>query len=365
MRKTIILFGAVILLAGTVHAQEIDGGVFSRLLCVGPGSADVCAVTGNIIEDQTPGDGLAQTQLTNLDGTQILAAGSVGYDGPSLTPNISAYAYLPRADEFGAPDRISFSGVHWGFQKYTLNGNQATLNGRLSFSRSAQGDPSFSRAAIIAFQMENDVFYLQNCRDTRGYHVLFCLRPDITFQTLIGLLNYQEAEFEEFRAPGPQVTRGNSNAKLTINGSPGDVWFVGSYLHFRNANSTYFDSRNTVVMEFEDAASVRPSLESTLPPGGTAVPAPAPVLSGNPLDDLLLKVSEVNVQNGISNALDAKLQTVAQAMEDLNHQNDVAAVNSLTAFIYFVQAQRGNKIEEADADMLITAAIAAISSIGG
>ena len=48
--------------------------------------------------------------------------------------------------------------------------------------------------------------------------------------------------------------------------------------------------------------------------------------------------------------------TPKDIIEDLNENNDVAAVNSLGAFINAVQVQRGNKIPEADADALIAAA---------
>jgi len=40
----------------------------------------------------------------------------------------------------------------------------------------------------------------------------------------------------------------------------------------------------------------------------------------------------------------------------VNTNNDVAAINTLEAFIAAVEAQRGNKISEADADDLIASA---------
>ena len=67
-------------------------------------------------------------------------------------------------------------------------------------------------------------------------------------------------------------------------------------------------------------------------------------------------VIDLNLQTGIENSLDTKLDAALKAIEDLNENNDVAAVNSLGAFINAVQAQRGNKIPEADADALIAAA---------
>ena len=51
--------------------------------------------------------------------------------------------------------------------------------------------------------------------------------------------------------------------------------------------------------------------------------------------------------------LDAKLETVLQALQDVNENNDVAAINSLNAFINAVEAQRGNAIADADAELLV------------
>jgi len=47
---------------------------------------------------------------------------------------------------------------------------------------------------------------------------------------------------------------------------------------------------------------------------------------------------------------------VVRALDDLNQNNDVAAINSLEAFINEVEAQRGKKISDAEADALIALA---------
>jgi parallel beta-helix repeat protein len=72
--------------------------------------------------------------------------------------------------------------------------------------------------------------------------------------------------------------------------------------------------------------------------------------------DLADYVIELNLQQGISNSLDAKLDAALGALDDINANNDVAAINTLQAFINAVEAQRGNKITEADADDLIDTA---------
>ncbi len=72
---------------------------------------------------------------------------------------------------------------------------------------------------------------------------------------------------------------------------------------------------------------------------------------------LIAKVVVLNLHNGIENSLDAKLENALKALDDLNTNNDVSAINAIEAFINHVQAQSGDKISVADADDLIYAAI--------
>jgi len=74
------------------------------------------------------------------------------------------------------------------------------------------------------------------------------------------------------------------------------------------------------------------------------------------LKELAQQVIDLNLQSGISNSLDAKLNAALKAIDHLNDNNDVAAINTLQAFIRAVEAQRGNKIPVDDADDLIAAA---------
>lgn len=71
------------------------------------------------------------------------------------------------------------------------------------------------------------------------------------------------------------------------------------------------------------------------------------------LNALVQTVIGLNLHHGIENSLDAKLDAALQALDDVNANNDVAAVNALEAFMNAVEAQRDNKIPEADADSLI------------
>ena len=78
------------------------------------------------------------------------------------------------------------------------------------------------------------------------------------------------------------------------------------------------------------------------------------------VNDLIADVIVLNLNTGIQNSLDSKLKAVLNALEDINNNNDQAAIKVLQAFINSVQAQSGKKISVADADALIAAAQAII-----
>ena len=83
------------------------------------------------------------------------------------------------------------------------------------------------------------------------------------------------------------------------------------------------------------------------------------------LSNLIADVIDLNLQTGIANSFDAKLDTVLDALDDLNENNDVAASNVLYAFINAVEAQRGKKLTDSDADILVSSALAIITAIEG
>lgn len=81
--------------------------------------------------------------------------------------------------------------------------------------------------------------------------------------------------------------------------------------------------------------------------------------------DLAQDVIALNLQQGIENSLDAKLDAALHALDAINENNYVAAINTLEAFINAVEAQRGGWIPEADADALICAAQVIIDILSG
>jgi len=86
---------------------------------------------------------------------------------------------------------------------------------------------------------------------------------------------------------------------------------------------------------------------------------PVDLLAG--LIDLVIAL---NLQQGIENSLDAKLDAAVQALEDMNANNDSAACGALQAFTNAVQAQGGNQIPVDDANALIAAVQQILDALG-
>ncbi|MHC4329410.1 MAG: right-handed parallel beta-helix repeat-containing protein [Planctomycetota bacterium] len=75
------------------------------------------------------------------------------------------------------------------------------------------------------------------------------------------------------------------------------------------------------------------------------------------IQQLIIKVEELNGQYAINNSLDAKLQNALDAQEAKNAGQRQDAVNKMQAFINAVEAQSGNQIPEVEvADDLIACA---------
>jgi hypothetical protein len=79
--------------------------------------------------------------------------------------------------------------------------------------------------------------------------------------------------------------------------------------------------------------------------------------------NLIDEVESLNLQQGMDTSLDVILDAALQALDDLSQNNDVAATNALEAFINAVEAQRGKKVTNAEADTLIAGAQAIIDAI--
>ena len=76
-------------------------------------------------------------------------------------------------------------------------------------------------------------------------------------------------------------------------------------------------------------------------------------------------VEDMNLQQGIANSLDAKLEAVQDALVAANAGVREDAVNKLEAFINSVEAQRGKALTDSQADELVIYAGLIIAALGG
>ena len=94
-----------------------------------------------------------------------------------------------------------------------------------------------------------------------------------------------------------------------------------------------------------------------------AVATRLPATPEKVVEELVEMIVQINIDNKVSNALDAKLTGALEALDDSNVKNDGAALNALQAVLNSVEAQRGKKISDEDADAIVAATQAAIDAI--
>ncbi|HJU42427.1 MAG TPA: PKD domain-containing protein, partial [Vicinamibacterales bacterium] len=119
------------------------------------------------------------------------------------------------------------------------------------------------------------------------------------------------------------------------------------------------------------AVSCAPPPGSTFAIGTTTVPCSATDAAGNTVSgsftvlvqaaaaqvtQLITTVQSFNLQQGIANSLDAKLQIILTALNDANNGNSTAVCNQLAAFINETLAQSDKKLTVEQANQLIAAA---------
>jgi hypothetical protein len=90
----------------------------------------------------------------------------------------------------------------------------------------------------------------------------------------------------------------------------------------------------------------------------------SPKMPAELLVDLAQVVVAMNVQAGISNSLDAKLDNAIAALDRAKEGNRNMAISLVNAFISEVNAQRGKKLTIEQADQLAAEAAAIIDALG-
>jgi hypothetical protein len=89
----------------------------------------------------------------------------------------------------------------------------------------------------------------------------------------------------------------------------------------------------------------------------------APIDPKELLSQLVTDVIALNLQRGISNSFDAKLDAVMAALDDDRNENSPAAINAMYAFVNAVNAQRRSHLTDPQADLLLSSAEAVIDAL--
>jgi hypothetical protein len=146
-------------------------------------------------------------------------------------------------------------------------------------------------------------------------------------------------------------------APLVLPGALGDL-LIGAELPHRESDPNGLDIESKVVIDGAEQ-----------PYGGNAntkagcIEDYVPQTSSERLSDLIETTTQMNLANGIANAYDSKLTSAFSALDDTNTKNDGAAFNKLYAFINSVEAQRGGKLSDSEADLLIASAMRVIDNL--
>lgn len=87
-----------------------------------------------------------------------------------------------------------------------------------------------------------------------------------------------------------------------------------------------------------------------------------------PVADVMIEtiadvIEDMDLSEGKNESIGASLDAAVKALEDSNPKNDGVAVNTLEAFINKIEAWRGKKISEEDADALIAWALETIAAL--
>ncbi len=183
--------------------------------------------------------------------------------------------------------------------------------------------------------------------------------------------------------PFPEYSLPSLNQPPLANAGPNQIVFVGDAASFDGSASSDPDGNQDIVdysWDFGDsstgsgiatshsyASSGSYTVTLTVTDSANASSSDTMVITvqtpAQATQSLIDLVQGFNLMQGISNSLDAKLSAALNSLNDINQHNDSAAINSLQSFINAVNAQRGNKITNAQADILIQQAQAIINNI--
>jgi hypothetical protein len=256
----------------------------------------------------------------------------------SYTVSVSTYAALTEADWLAPGDGLltidESTGLKWLDLTATINRTFNDVSTQFDPGGDFEGFRYATNDEVINFFSSAGIVDLSGNWNADNY------QPAIALQALIGV-------------PWGSL--------YTSGGTTGDQSPYANYHEYVAIQSNMFP--NSTVFEHSRVVLGRaplPDDESSDFFGNWLVKESMP---DELIAELVNTVIAMNLQQGISNALDHKLNNLLMALEDANTSNDVSAVNTLYSFIYSVEAQRGVHLTDQQADTLITDAEAIINSL--
>jgi hypothetical protein len=301
--------------------------------------------------------------ITNIDGlSNLTEAGSVTINGTAIT-DIEGLSGLVKIEEF-IPDPESFN----NYLAISDNQSLTNLDGLRNLTHVAEGI-TIRQNDVLA-----DIGGLSALTSVGG---LFFIKENNALTNLEGLQNISEStgliEVSNNNAltsiDGLRNLNTDSRVRIVLNAKLGNCGAVAPLV---------LSGAQGVLQIGDEAPRCRggcpnglgldPKVEGKLYGGNANTVAGClydyvPQTPSERVNDLIETTTQINLANGIANAYDSKLESAFSALEDANTKNDGAAFNKLYAFIHSVEAQRGGKLTDAEADLLIASAMRVIDNL--
>jgi hypothetical protein len=300
-----------------VFKYDVDGNeVWTRQFGHGNGLGISVNASGVYLVGRTGPN--AFVRKYDVDGNEVWTrqfttpeGGSFGGTGIS----VDASGVYVAGDTFGAfPGQHSAGGIDGFVRKYDVDGNE--------------------------------VWTRQFGTPTHDFHTVISVNASGVYVVGFTFAGDGDAVGRQFDADGNEVWAHQFETPafdfpLGISADASGVYVVG-YTHGTLPGQTSAGDDDAFVLKFRSSMTPTPQ---------------------DALQTLICQVEAFNLKQGIANSLDAKLEAAMLALEDMNANNNVAAINALEVFINSVEAQRGNEISDADADTLIASAQAIITQL--
>lgn len=272
----LMLLAILAVISETLHAQPIDTGLFTQNR-VRQCSTDTACIGGDPTIQVSSDFDLTETgqvfTQVNIPELGAQAATSAGYSGEALSPAMSAYAYT------AGPQRYTLG--TFGFQKYTfIESGQVTITGTITYSHTGQIFPASENprgrvsASFVSFQFDDNEFDAADC------NLFVAFGANYAATNIAGLLNscvsrngqsfgnltidfvgLQNVQVVDFSFPITTVIDGSEQAQLVVNGSAGDVFFLGANLGVVAHLGGWADTGNTLTFEVDNPEILQPSFD--------------------------------------------------------------------------------------------------------